>query len=107
MSSTAQRILIIGVVVIAGIILVRSVAMPQQASPPPPSELPPPVNMTVQLPPEIANLLPSGPVATPNPDATWVSVGEFTGTEAGRTPAFDLSGGLARVHYKVEGDLPF
>lgn len=113
MSSTAQRILILAILAVGALLVTRSLAGP---APPPPAPqslpeaqvLPTAVDVAqLGLPSEVAALFSPREVPQPNPNATWAPIAEFSGEEAGRTPTFELSGSLARVRYKVEGDLPF
>jgi hypothetical protein len=81
---------------------------PQQPGPGPEIAAPPPIDVTqLGIPSEIAALFPPGEAPPLNPDATWVPIGEFNGSEAGRTPTFELSGNPTRVRYTIEGDMPF
>jgi hypothetical protein len=112
MSTTVQRVLIVAVLLVSVILVIRSFTapVPEPAPPSPPLAVPPPPAIDpaqLRIPPEIAALFPPGEAAPTNPDATWISVGEFNGQEAGRTPTFELSGNTTRIRYTVDGDLPF
>ncbi len=113
MSTIVQRFLVVAVLLVAVVLVVRTFTAPLPPSTTPnPPELapnqPPPIDVSeLRLPQELAGLFPQGEQRTANPDASWVPVGEFNGSEAGQTPAFQLSGNLARVRYQIEGELPF
>ncbi len=113
MSTTVQRGLIIVVLLIAVVLVVRSFNAPLTESSPAPSPdsgvgAPPPMDGgSAALLQDLAALIPQAPDREPDPNATWVPVGEFNGSEAGQTTTFELKGSLARVRYQVESELPF
>ncbi len=113
MSTTVQRGLIVLVLLVAVVLVVRSFNMPlPDIAPSNSSEIggaaPPPLSPEdLGLPPEIVGLSPQSQERQPDPNANWVPVGEFTGTETAQTTTFQLNGNLARVRYQVESDLPF
>jgi hypothetical protein len=114
MSTTVQRILVSVVLVIAVLLVVRSLtASPEQSyqfqSIPGPAIVAPPQidSSQLRLPLDLAIPVAPGEAVPSTPDATWASVAEFSGQEAGRTPTFELSGSPARVRYKIDGDMQF
>jgi hypothetical protein len=113
MSTTVQRFLIVAVLLVAVVLTIRTVASPppQSATPNPPEGAAgdaTPIDVTdLRLPQEIAGLFNQGEQRAPDPNASWVPVGEFNGSEAGQTPPFELNGNLTRVRYQIDSELPF